>query len=129
MLFDFDIIIPAHTPSTNPVETRVRLTWGTLTEIRVMFPPGPATLVHVTVSDRLLQLMPANPDGDLNFDDAIIRSLLEYDIVDAPYELIVRGWSPDAVYAHSITVQCEMQPQGGQSWTDMLQHLLSYQGA
>ena len=129
MLFDFDITVPAHTPLATPTEQIMRLTRGTLTEIRVMFPPGPATLVSVTVSDRLIQLVPANPDGYLNFDEAVVSSKLEYDLLDEPYELLARGWSPNANYSHTITIQCNVQPIQGESWGDLMQHLMSYQGS
>lgn len=118
MLFDFDIIIPAATPASAPIETLAKLTRGKLKQIRLLFPPGPATLVHVTVSHNLHQLLPANPEGDINFDDAVIVSNLDYDMVDPPYELIMSGWSPSAVYEHTITVQFDVVPVTGDTWED-----------
>ena len=125
MLFDFDITIPAHTTQLNPVEQIVTLTHGTLTDIRVMFPPGPATLVHVTVRDRLHQLVPANQDGTLNFDDTTISSRMEHPMLDAPYELVITGWSPNAVYEHTVTCQFDMQPAAGDTWVEFNEQLFN----
>jgi hypothetical protein len=118
MLFDFDLTIPAGTPATAPIETLATLTRGKLTQIRVMFPPGPATLVHVVIRHNLHQLMPANFDGNINFDDVVVTSNLDYDLVDAPYEIKMIGWSPDAIYQHIITVQFNLEPVKGDNWDD-----------
>lgn len=116
MLFDFDIVIPAGTLEISPIERRVRLTFGKLTQIRLLFPPGPATLVYIVVRHELHQLMPANYEGNINFDDEIIVSNLDYDLLDSPYELTILGWSPLAVYEHTITCQFDVQPIDGQTW-------------
>lgn len=129
MLFDFDLPIPPATPVSSPVEQRVKLTHGTLVEIRVIFPPGPATLVYCVVRDRLHQIMPANTDGSLNFDDAVVTSRMEYSLTDPPYELLICGWSPKAVFAHTITFQFDLQPGEKDSWQEFIQHLFAGQAA
>lgn len=116
MLFDFDIIVPAGTLQSDPQSTLCKLTRGKLTQIRMLFPPGPATLVHIVVRHNLFQLMPANPEGDINFDDAVIISNLDYELSDSPYELQITGWSPTAVYEHTITVQFNLEPLSGENW-------------
>lgn len=125
MLFDFDLTVPAQTTQADPVVTLARLTRGKLTQIRVLFPPGPATLVHVVIRHNLHQLMPANMEGDINFDDAVVTSPLDYDLVDPPYEIQMIGWSPDAVYSHIITVQFDVQPVTGDTWEDFNRALFS----
>ena len=125
MLFDFDLIVPAGTLATQPIETLATLTRGKLTQIRVMFPPGPATLVHVVIRHNLHQLLPANFDGTVNFDDSVVTTILEYDLVDAPYEIKMIGWSPDAVYQHIITVQFNLEPVKGDNWDDFNRQLFA----
>lgn len=129
MLFDFDLVVPAHTLASAPVVAKARLAYGMLTEIRLMFPPGPATLVYVVVRDRLHQIMPANADGSINFDDAVVVSRLEYDILDSPFELDLIGWSPTAVYKHTITCQFEMQPRSSDTWRTFIDDLFAAQPA
>jgi hypothetical protein len=116
MLFDFDLIIPAGTLANAPVEALATLTRGKLKRIRVFFPPGPATLVHVVCRHNLHQLLPANYDGTLNYDDISIITELDYDLVDAPYQLKMVGWSPTAVYQHTITFGFDLEPVTGDTW-------------
>ena len=118
MLFDFDVTIPAGTQQLTPFEQTFKLTRGKLSQISVLFPPGPATLVYVVIRHGLHQLMPANFDGTLNFDDMIITSLLNYAMVDSPYELTVLGWSPLAVYDHNITLHFNVEPTDDDNWDD-----------
>ena len=125
MLFDYDLVVPAHTLETAKVRKVCPLTSGVLQEIRVKFPPGPATLVHVAIFDSLHQIMPANPDGTINLDDQIITSSnLNYTLT-APFELFVDGWSPEAVYEHRITAQFEVYPDKKGDF-DTFQKLLSF---
>lgn len=123
MLFDFDLIIPAATPATAPTETLARLTRGKLKRINVFFPPGPATLVHVVARHNLHQLVPANYDGDLNYDDTTIITELDYDLVDPPYEIKMVGWSPTATYQHTITFSFDVFPVEGDTWETFTRQL------
>lgn len=116
MLFDFDLVVPAATPQSSPYEQLARLTRGKLKRINVFFPPGPATLVHVVARHNLHQLAPANFDGDLNYDDTTIISELDYDLVDAPYEIRMVGWSPLAVFQHTITFSFDIVPLDTDNW-------------
>ena len=125
MLFDFDLTIPAGTPQVAPVVAKAHLIAGTLTQIRVVFPPGPATLVYVAIKDKSFQLMPANPEGSLNFDDQYVVSTMEYDLLEAPYDLDIVGWSPLAQFDHIITVQCEVQPLKSDNWPTFIEQLFS----
>lgn len=116
MLFDFDLTIPLATAKESPAILDVKLTLGTLTRIAVKFPPGPASLVHVVVKDRIHQIMPANSDGSLNYDNETVVSHLEYPITDPPYVLRLEGWSPNTLYNHIIRFQFDMVPSGGSNW-------------
>ena len=125
MLFDFDLIIPAATPANQPVEALATLTRGKINRINVFFPPGPATLVHVVARHNLHQLVPANYDGTLNYDDTTIVSELDYNIVDAPYQIRMIGWSPTAVYQHTITFSFNLVPIDNDTWDDFNKLLFS----
>lgn len=116
MLFDFDLLIPPATPANDPIETLATLTRGKLKRIRVFFPPGCATLAHVVCRHNLHQLLPANYDGTLNYDDLSIITELDYDLVDAPYQVRMVGWSPTAVYQHRITFGFDLEPVTGDTW-------------
>ena len=116
MLFDFDLLVPLATSESSPTELLVPLTKGILTQIRVTFPPGAATLVYVVVRDRLNQILPANREGSLNFDNAVIVSNLKLSLNDPPYELRLLGWSPNTFFNHRINFQFDVSPGRGQDW-------------
>lgn len=124
MLLDFDLLVPAHTAKDEPATYEAKLTSGVVTEIRVYFPPGCATLVHVAIRDALHQLVPANPDGTLNFDDQLIIANLDYKLTAPPFAVTIYGWSPDAYYHHLVTVQFELKPPEGKSSNELLTELL-----
>ena len=124
MILDFDLVIPPGTTQAEPASVDCQLTHGLLTEARVYFPPGCATLVHVVVKDGLHQLVPANTDGTMNFDDALITSKLKHELTDAPHILTVYGWSPAAIYEHTITIQFELEPLDGQTYQDLMTKLI-----
>lgn len=125
MLFDFDLVVPAGTTADSPVEALATLTRGKINRIHVFFPPGPATLVHVVARHNLHQLVPANYDGTLNYDDTTIISEMEYDLVDAPYQIRMIGWSPTAVYSHTITFSFNLIPIKSDGWDEFNNLLFS----
>lgn len=116
MLFDFDLIVPPATSILSPAEMRVQLTRGTIKRIRVFFPPGPASLVHVVVRHNLHQLIPANYDATLNYDDILVDTSASYDLIDPPYELRLLGWSPEAIYEHKISISFDLEPLQNDNW-------------
>jgi hypothetical protein len=127
MLFSYDLLVPRGTPAIDPVVSGVKLTHGLLTEIRMIFPPGPARLVSCAVRDRLHQIMPANPEESIHLDNATVISRLEYALTDTPYELLIYGWGPDTSYDHTITLQFEVQPLEEDNWKQFLEYLFSSQ--
>jgi len=128
MLFDFDLTVPANTSQNSPVQSSVHLTAGLLSQVRVIFPPGPADLVHIMVRVGQFQIVPANPEGDLNGDDVLVVSELEYDLTDGPYDLTLLGWSEDDTFDHTVTVQIDMQPASSDDWGSFLQQLFTSVG-
>ena len=125
MLFDYDLVIPAATLANTPIEGLAKLTRGKLKRIHVFFPDGPASLVHVVVRHNLHQLVPANPEGDLNYDDTTITSELDYDLVDAPYEIKMIGWSPLTSYEHTITFSFDIFPLDSDTWDNFTREIFS----
>lgn len=123
MLLDFDVIVPAGTLQSLPAVTHARLVKSTLVKVKVIFPPGPVTLVHVVIKDRQFQIMPLNPEADLNLEDSYAEATMEYPINDDPFTLDIYGWSPDAVFDHTITVQFDVIPPSQNSWQDFTQQL------
>lgn len=122
MLFTRDLTIPAGTTRDAAASTELTLIAGTIRRIEAVFPPGPATRAHVIVRDSLFQLMPANPDEDINQDDVTVVSEMDYKM-QRPYTLIFDGWSPDAVYEHTITFNVDLAPESQDDLMKLLQML------
>ncbi len=112
MRFVFELTIPAGTTKATPATNEVKLLKGTIKQIEIAFPPGPATLVSVVIKDRIYQVAPANPSGAFAWDDITKAFNVNYPLNDAPYELTLVGWSPNATFDHKITFHFDIEPAG-----------------
>jgi len=110
MRFVQTLSVPAGKTEALPAEQAVRLIGGTLKHIEIAFPPGPGSHVSVVIMDRNLQIAPINPEASFAWDDYTMSFSMNYPLDDAPYELLLRGWSPEAVFAHTITFRFDVEP-------------------
>jgi len=58
MFYAWDIIIPADTEESDPVEQALKITKGVITKLSVKFPPGCKGLVKVRILRYESQLVP-----------------------------------------------------------------------
>ena len=84
------------------------LSYGTLRNAWVHFPPGCRGTVSLAVFHRLQQVIPATPGESLALDDVLYGFPVGYPIDSLPYTLQLRGWSPDAAFAHTLTVYLDV---------------------
>jgi hypothetical protein len=124
MLFTYDLLVPKNTLAASPVMEELRLVAGKVTEVSTTFPPGPAKLVHVQVLDSAHQIVPGNPEQDLNEDAATIVSRMDYPL-QSPYSLYFKGWSDGTRYEHMISFYVNLEPAGGEDSLQLLVRLLS----
>ena len=103
MLFAYDFTIPASTPLTNPYTDKIRLDTGTLTQVKMRFRAGCHNRVFVAIYDGLQQILPAHDTTALYGDDVTFIIPMSYALTDKPYEIILKGWSPDTRYQHVIS--------------------------
>ncbi|MBA7479976.1 hypothetical protein ES707_15420 [subsurface metagenome] len=105
MFYDFAIKIPKGTKEVAPVEQEFNLTHGIIHRVEVEFYPGPRRYVWVKIFHHEHQLWPTNLDGSFQT-DAYTIAFDEYEeLLEAPYNLLVRGYSPEADYDHVVTVR------------------------
>lgn len=127
MLYEYDVVVPPNTLKSAPVVMSVPFTAGRITAMHVQFPAGCAGLVHTTVSDELHQIAPANQDGDIKADGAIIDFPDDVAIPVDNFELQVRAWNDDDSFTHTITwrfaVQTAVDAQQQQSALNALLYL------
>ena len=122
MFYSFDLTIPANTTELAPVEEDVELVAGLVHHVELQFPRGCVGLVHVRVFHALHQLWPANPDGDLSGENALIGWNEEWELEREPLALTLQGWNLDDSYAHTITFRFALrEAKGGASALPALQ--------
>lgn len=68
-------------------------------------------MVYATVSHKLTQLMPFNPDEAVAADNETVRGSFYWEVTDPEPELTLRAWSPGTSYDHTITVRVTMLPK------------------
>jgi len=125
MLFAYDLVVPANTTEADLTSAYAQLVTGDVTRIGIEFKAGCAWLVRATVDDVLHQLVPANPDETIHADGAIIWSTLRYPLTCIPARLIMKAWSNDDRYEHTLTFYFDIEPAGGQSWESMFLSLFA----
>ena len=103
MYYEFDLTIPANTAAESPAELKVYLAAGIVKQVEVQIPRGCRSLVHTVAIRGIHQVWPSNPDGSHKGDGARIVFNEDYDLVQPPHSLLLRGWSPDTSYPHIVT--------------------------
>ena len=108
MLFVDTFTVPAGTTAAAPVERELAVAHGIIHLAEVVFLDGPEDEVHVTLSRGLHQFAPSHPDGSVVGNAEAVPASLFEPIVEPPYFIIIRAWSPQADYDHEITVRINM---------------------
>jgi hypothetical protein len=104
MYYLFEVDIPPLTTIDNPVSQRVSINQGTVSFIEVHFPSGCAGLVRAAIDYNSIQLLPWNKDASLYGDNRLYKVDLNLPLAEPPYEFVVRGWSDDDTYPHTISI-------------------------
>lgn len=99
-----DLALPANTPGASPVDLEVILVDGWVAQIALLFPPGPATLAHVTVRVSGAQLYPTGSGQDFHPDNQLIIIPCDFDVplVAGARKITLRGWNLDDTWPHTI---------------------------
>lgn len=100
--YNFTLTVPANTSKDAPVEIEMKLMKGVIASGILQFPAGCHGMVHITICDGRGQLYPANAEDTYHGDDIIIPLTARHVLDMAPYKLIMRGWSPNTSYDHTI---------------------------
>ena len=111
MYYDFAVVVPAGTKEATPVEQTLKLTKGIIHRVEVEFPGGCKGYVSLVILHEEHQLYPTDPDGVFNSNGYTIPIDDYFPLDTAPYELKAKGWSPNAVYDHTITVRIGVLPE------------------
>jgi len=110
MFYAWDITVPAARAEGNPVTQILKLTKGVITGIWIKFPPGCHGLVKVRILRSEFQLVPLSRGEWVTGDGEAVVTEPYYSLAETPAQLKFVGCSPQAGYAHTITVRVAVQP-------------------
>jgi hypothetical protein len=105
MRFNGSVTIPAGTDFNHAVKSTMKLDYGNIVAVDIIFPAGSAGLAHLAIDHYTHQLYPTNPGGSFVGDDQVRTIPDGYPVLDAPFILTLRGWAPDAALDHTIYVE------------------------
>ena len=108
MYYVEEVRIPPQTSRDDAIRTVMELSVGTIQRVRVCFPPGCCSLVHVQILRHEHQLYPTTPGSSFAWDGYVIEFVDSYPLDEAPYELKLVTWNDDDSYYHTIQVQIEV---------------------
>jgi hypothetical protein len=120
MFYAWDIAITAGTTEAAPVTQTLKVTKGIITSLEIKFPPGCHSLAKVRILRSTFQLIPLSRGEWVTGDAETVKTDPYYELEETPSELVFKGCSPSASYAHTITVRVSIVPvEVGASWLVM----------
>jgi len=111
MLYSWDITVPANTTVADPVRQDLKLGYGVVSQVTVLFPPGCARLVHLRIFRGANQIWPSTSDQDLSGDTFPIEWPEYYELVNHPFVVVARLWNEDDTYEHTVTIRIAVLPR------------------
>ncbi len=110
MLFATTLTVAAGTAANAPAEAELNVDRGIIHQVDIGFLDGPENEVHAALrSAGVHRIVPTNT-GDVVGNNETVTAHLHYSLEAPPYKVVLQGWSPDAAYAHEITVRVHMLP-------------------
>jgi len=123
MFYKIDLTVPPLTSRYSPVEARVRVFPGVTRRVWIMFPPGPKGLTHVVIHHWGWQIWPWAPGTDFAWDNFVYTFEDRYPIIAEPLEFVMKGWSDDDSYPHTISFAVTIDPEGPREEVETLESI------
>jgi len=105
MIYVFPFTVQKNTTQQNQQLKRLKLCYGIIHQIDIVFPTGCVGLVHCHIDDALHQIWPTNPDATFHGDGEVISGKEFYELAVEPFELQLWAWNEDDTYDHTIVVR------------------------
>lgn len=128
MFYRYALPIPKSTAEGSPVELVCELTHGVVTHVWVGFPRGCAGLARVSIYEGVHQVWPTNSEEHFAWDDFVYDFEERFELYTAPYELVIKGWNEDELYAHEVMVCFELFTTPIPWLTDLIQSIFGRGG-
>ncbi|MGH9770110.1 MAG: hypothetical protein ACRD4Q_00170 [Candidatus Acidiferrales bacterium] len=110
VIFSAAITTPSLTTKDSPLVTQIPVILGTITGVRVFFPPGVNALAHIKLLWGLVQIFPSNEQGDFAGGDVLFEWPEDISIATEPAQITAVTWNDDDTYEHTITVHIVLTP-------------------
>lgn len=111
MLFATTLSVPAATTKASPASVKLVLARGIIHQVDISFLDGPENEVHVIVRRPGLHQIVPTSEGTVVGNALTVSAFLREDLLEPPYQVVVDAWSPDASYAHEISVRVHVLPE------------------
>ena len=105
-----NIVTPANTPISSPLQTKVKINPGVIVHWHAHFPAGVEGELRLRVTQGSTALLPENHDGYITGDDFNYSFPDFRHIYDEPFVLDVYTWNIDVVNEHKIQLIITMVP-------------------
>lgn len=105
MIYSWSISTPANTAEADKQKTILPLGSGVIHQLDILFPPGPAGLLHLQINDAIHQVWPTNPEESFAADGDMITFREYHELLEEPYELQAWTWNEDDTYDHTVLIR------------------------
>jgi hypothetical protein len=119
-----EVELPVTSSETDPVEVVVTLGRGRITQWWVHFPAACGWQAHLKIYHHEHQILPRGEGESLFGDDYTFEIGDPYDLIDEPYQVVVRGWNDGTLYTRTPVVGVAIQPIPEVTTESLLQRLL-----
>ena len=104
MWYEAEITIPAGTAQASPTIVELHVAYGIIHRVVVEAAPGCHRLAAIRLYYSEHQIYPSNPDEDIAL-DAVPRIFEDRQpVLQPPFIVKIKGYSPSATYAHTYRV-------------------------
>lgn len=117
MLYKAEITTPVNTTAdialsrpTYAAPVRLRVFPGVVTQVWVGFPKGCFGLAHLQVWNWGWCVWPWDQQESFHWNDYMFSFADRYPLDDEPFELVLRAWSYDDFYEHTLTFMALVEP-------------------
>lgn len=102
MNYNFDLEIDEDTDEDDPEELVMKMTYGVITKVIVVIPPGHDNLTGLRIFYHESQLYPLNRAGYYHGDHLHIEFDEYQPLIVEPFELKAKGWNADEKLPHTF---------------------------
>jgi len=109
--FHYTLTVPAGTKEKDAIEKDLNLTYGVIKWIAIPWDASCNRLVKVRIYRFRHQIFPINTDEPACGSGFVEGGEEHYEMFEPPHILQARGYAPDSLYAHEVTILINVLPE------------------